>query len=216
MNIQSLLAASIIVLSTSANAEGRADKICSYRPSAVLGGSGATVVSAAGAGTATVGMGANAAGFYTLTHAVTGATMLGSTAGGASAAGTVGIMGGTAGVVGGVAAFVTAPATIITGAVVGVGIGVYEGGCYFADKRVTDFDEILEIMQDIEQTADAKLFMLIEDPKTGDWYISLRGVSGYDNYNVADLYLVNGVLMNRDWFKNTTIGNLNFITLVDQ
>lgn len=211
-----LLAASIIAFSTPANAEGRADKLCSYRPSTMLGGGGATLVGAAGTGTAALGVGAKAAGFYTLTHATTGATMLGATAGGASAAGTVGIMGGTAGAVGSVAAFLTAPATIIVGAVAGVGVAAYEGGCYFTDDRITDYDIILAAMQDIATTADAELFMVIEDQNTGDWYISLRGATGYEDYNVADLYLVNGVLMNRDWFKNTTIGNLNFIRLVEQ
>jgi len=68
-------------------------EICDHTPSKLIG-AGWTGSVATGAGaTATAGVGMKAAGFYTFTHAVTGATMLGSTAGGASAAGTVGIMG---------------------------------------------------------------------------------------------------------------------------
>ena len=108
---------------------------CDYVPSKLIG-AGATGVVATGAGaTAAAGMGLQAAGFYTITHAVTGATMLASTAGGASAAGTVGIMGGTAGVVGTVGAVLMSPFVIIPAAAVAVGVGAYEGGCYFYLKK---------------------------------------------------------------------------------
>ena len=56
--------------------------VCDYRPSNLLGGLRTGGIATAGAGVAAMGVGAKVAGFYTLTHAVTGATMLGSTAGG--------------------------------------------------------------------------------------------------------------------------------------
>jgi hypothetical protein len=112
-------------------------ELCDYTPSAVIGGkkgAAASAATATGAGaTVAAGVGLKAAGFYALPHAVTGATMLGSTAGGASAAGTVGIMGGTAGAVGTVAGALMSPFVIIPAATVAAGIVVFEGGCYLAD-----------------------------------------------------------------------------------
>ena len=86
------------------------------------------------AAAATAAAGLKAAGFYAITSAATGATMLGSAAGGVSAAGTVGIMGGTAGTVGTVAAALMFPFVIVPAAVVAGGVGVYEAGCYLTDK----------------------------------------------------------------------------------
>lgn len=109
--------------------------VCDHTPSKLIGFS-ATGVGAIGAGaTAAAGIGMKAAGFYTLTHAVTGATMLGSTAAGASAAGTVGIMGGTAGAIGTVSAVLMSPFVIVPAAVTAVGVGLYEGGCYIHTKK---------------------------------------------------------------------------------
>lgn len=110
-------------------------EVCDYRPSSVIGGFGAGSVATGAGATAVAGAGLKAAGFYTLAHSVTGATMLGSAAGGASAAGTVGIMGGTAGVVGSVAGALMSPFVIIPAAVVASGVAAYEGGCYIADKK---------------------------------------------------------------------------------
>ena len=147
----------LILATTQVSAEEtRADKVCSFRPSVLLGDSGATAVAGSGAVVAGAGIGAKAAGFYTLTHAATGATMLGSTAGGASAAGTVGIMGGTGAGIGSVVAFVTAPATIIAAAVTAVAVAGYEGACYFADERITEFDEVLAMMQSISENSDVE------------------------------------------------------------
>lgn len=111
---------------------------CDYTPSKIIGGKkGAAVSSAVATGataTAIAGAGLKAAGFYILPHAVTGATMLGSTAGGASAAGTVGIMGGTAGAIGTVSGALMSPVVIIPAAVVATGITAYEGGCYLSAR----------------------------------------------------------------------------------
>ena len=60
--------------------------------------------------------------------------MLGSTAGGASAAGTVGIMGGTAGAIGTTSAVLMAPAFIITGAAIATAVAAYEGSCYLKNR----------------------------------------------------------------------------------
>lgn len=105
--------------------------VCDYTPSKQF----ATGAAAVGAGTvATAGAGLKAAGFYSIIHSVTGAAMIGSTATGASAAGTVGIMAGTAGVIGTVGAVLMSPLVIIPAAVVAGGAAVYEGGCYLKNK----------------------------------------------------------------------------------
>ena len=107
--------------------------VCDYRPSALIGGGG-TSAAAVGAGSiAGAGAAGSAAGLYTLTHATSGAVMLGSTMGGASAAGTVGIMGGTAGTGAVVMGVVLNPFVWIPAAVVAVGTVAYEGGCSLAE-----------------------------------------------------------------------------------
>ncbi len=269
-------------------------KVCDYRPSELVGGSGAASVGTAATGVATAGVAAKAAGFYTLTNAITGATMLGSTAGGVSAAGTVGIMGGTAGAIGTVGAVLMAPVTIIAGAVAGTGIAIYEGSCYFTDERVTDYDQVLTIIKGIAASSDPKYFRFYEGEdanveneirnpiqvwkilneifddielnnefvwiyaknykiedlyiKNGilinsDWgkntevaiirridgaysmadislkknlkgtYIYVHTGDGFETYDVENLYIVNGVMMHRDWGKNTTVGNIGFYTV---
>ena len=125
----------VVLLATSFLTLPAAAEICDHTPSKLIG-AGWTGSVATGAGaTAVAGVGMKAAGFYAFTHAVTGATMLGSTAGGASAAGTVGIMGGTAGAIGTVSAALMSPFVIVPAALVAGGVGIYEGGCYLKDKR---------------------------------------------------------------------------------
>ncbi len=110
-------------------------EICDHTPSKRIG-AGLTGSVATGAGaTVAAGVGMKVAGFYTFTHAVTGATMLGSAAGGVSAAGTVGIMGGTAGAIGTASAVLMSPFVIVPAALVAGGVGIYEGGCYLKEKR---------------------------------------------------------------------------------
>lgn len=130
--MQKLIAASMLLgaLCTSATAA-----FCDYTPSKLVGAGVAGSVATGAGATAAAGVGLKAAGFYTLTHAVTGATMLGSVAGGASAAGTVGIMGGTAGAIGTVGAVLMSPFVFVPAAVVAVGVAGYEGGCYVAAKK---------------------------------------------------------------------------------
>lgn len=103
--------------------------VCDYKPIAwVVSGaavSGATATAATGAGM-------QAAGLYAITNATTGAAMLGSTAVGASAAGTTGILAGTSGVLGTIGGVLLAPEVLFGAAVVAIGGGAFEGGCYLA------------------------------------------------------------------------------------
>lgn len=125
-----------MLFATSAFAEEKLttdEGVCAYKPSNFIGGFGAGAVSSGTGAAAAAGAGLKGAGFYSMTHAVTGATMLGTTAGGASAAGTAGILGGTAGAIGTTAAFFMSPFVIIGGAVIATGIGGYEAYCYFTE-----------------------------------------------------------------------------------
>lgn len=191
-------------------------QICDYRLSELLGGGGASVVATGGTVVATVGPALSAAGFYTLTHSVTGLTMLGSTAGGASAAGTVGIMGGTAGIVGSVVAVLTAPVTVIIGAVAAVGVIGSEGICYFQDERITEFADVLFVIRQVADSANPEFFSLVISQDSGpndsaEVYIMVYDGTSMARYDVRNLYIVNGVLMNRDWLRNTTIGTLTWV-----
>lgn len=100
-------------------------EFCDHKPSRVISGVAGT--------TALIGGGMKAAGLYAFPHAA-GMTMLGSTAAGSSAAGTVGIIGGTGGAVGTVGAFLISPVVIGSALVVAGGAVAYEGGCYLSSK----------------------------------------------------------------------------------
>lgn len=108
--------------------------ICNYRPSQLIGGAATGAVAGSAGAAAVTGVGLKAAGIYTLTHATTGAAMLGSTTAGASAAGTTGIIAGSAGFFGTVGAVLMSPLVIIPAVVTAVGVGAYEGGCYLSGK----------------------------------------------------------------------------------
>jgi hypothetical protein len=136
--------------------------------------------------------------------------MIGSTAIGGSAAGTVGIMAGTGGVAGSVAAVLMAPITIVVAGVTAVGVASYEGACFFQDERITDYDKVLEVMSNMAANSDPSSFMLTEE--NGKKAIKLAEGDGEKRtYFVEDLYIVNGILMNRDWFKNTKIGRVSYV-----
>ena len=189
---------------------------CDYRPSNLMGGVGTGAAVATGGAVAAVGTGAKAAGFYTLTHAVTGATMLGSTAGGASAAGTVGIMGGTAGAIGTIASVVMAPATIIAGAVLGVGVAAYEGACYFTVERVNDPEIIEGIITNMAQNSDPEF--LRRATIAGDDYLmvaanhdeEMRAVE-WKQYKLSKLYIEEGMLKHSDLGPNSKIGRVSMV-----
>lgn len=186
-------------------------EVCDYRPSK-LGGKTATDV-AIGASTTVGGAGAaaTAAGFYTLVHATSGATMLGSTMAGASAAGTVGIIGGTAGLIGSTAAVILNPFVWVPALVVGAGGAGLEGVCaFFVDERITEFDEVLEVMRSFETNADPEYFRLRDDVVNP--YIQLRGEDDeWVRYSVENLYIVEQVLKHRDFGRNTTLGRVIYV-----
>ena len=191
--------------------------VCDYRPSNLIGSLGTGALGTAGAGVAVAGAGAKAAGFYTLTHAVTGATMLGSTAGGASAAGTVGIMGGTAGAIGTIGAILMAPVTIAAGVVIGAGTAIYEGACYYTIERVEDPKIIMKILEDLDRQSDDKYFELQKNGiGSGAIYVATKvdefgKVLKRTRYSIEKLYIEEGVLKHKDWGPNSQIGRVGYV-----
>jgi hypothetical protein len=145
---------------------------------------------------------------YTLVNAGSGLTMLGSTMVGASGAGTVGIIAGTGGAVGAAGAVILNPFVWIPAAIVGVGGGGFEATCaFFIDERITDYADVLAVMKNFELTADPKYFKLVEGAMKP--FIRLADSEGtVSSYNVEDLYIVDGMLKNRDFGPNTKIGRV--------
>lgn len=125
----------VLLSAAMASMSVKAAALCDYSPSKLIGETATAATAGGAAGAAVAGVGMKAAGLYAMQHAVTGAWMLGSTAAGASAAGTAGILGGTAGVVGTIGAVLLSTPVIVGAGVVAVGVGAYEGGCYLAKKK---------------------------------------------------------------------------------
>lgn len=191
--------------------------VCDYRPSLLVGSpnslsAAAGTAAGAGAGAAAAGIGAKAAGFYTLTHSVTGLTMLGSKAAGSSAAGTVGIISGTSGLIGTTAGFLMSPVVITGAAIAAVGIGGYEGVCFFKDDRVTEYAAVDLVMKNIGQNANPEVFRYVEGPLQKSRVLLLDEDNQWQTYLVTNLYIVNGTLMHRNRFRNTTIGDIGFVS----
>lgn len=199
-------------LSTSALADA-----CDWRPSYLLTkvtGDRVSASTTATIGHAVVGtvggVGASggvmtAAGFYIFPHTA-GMTMLGSTLAGPSAAGTVGIISGTGGAIGTTAAALMNPFVWVPAAVAGIGGSGFEAGCAFlVDERITEFDEIMTVMTSFVDKADPAYFKLVEKGEAS--FIVLTDLEGRaTSYDIEDLYIVNGILMHRDWGPNTEIG----------
>ncbi|AML52563.1 hypothetical protein [Falsihalocynthiibacter arcticus] len=140
--------------------------------------------------------------------------MLGSTLAGASGAGTVGIIGGS-GFAAGVLAILTAPITLVVAAGTAVTVGGVEAGCYFVDERITEEEEVVAILRQAALTSNEDYFKLFdvrgeEAAETGAVSrVRIPDADGtYQFYEVENLYITNGELLHRDWFFNTSLGNI--------
>lgn len=184
----------------------RADaEICEYRLSSLLGTTAATGVGAVSRTLAVSPLAFEGAGFYLIAHSTSGAIMIGSTAAGTSAAGTVGIIGGTGSGLGAAVAVVTSPFVTVPAAVAALATAGLEVGCYFQDERIDDPVMIYTLLQSIVAGAPATqigLFIL-----SNEIWLRVADETGTQQvFRVRDLYLVNGELMHRDWFTNSSLG----------
>ncbi|TYB84448.1 hypothetical protein [Oceaniovalibus sp. ACAM 378] len=140
--------------------------------------------------------------------------MLGSTLAGASGAGTIGIIGGS-GFAASVLVVLTAPITLLIAAGTTITVGGLEAGCYFVDERITEEEDVHAILRQVAVTANADYFKLFdvsnEDAaRTGTVSrVRIPEKDGdYQFYEVKNLYIVNGELLHRDRFFNTSLGNI--------
>lgn len=189
--------------------------VCDYRLSQLAGSATATTVVTAGGGGATVGPATMAlGGLYFFPHATASTVMLGSTLAGASGAGTVGIIGGS-GFAATALGVLTAPITLLLAGGTAITVGGLEAGCFFVDERITEEEQVLGILREVSPTANEEYFKLFE--VSGKDSSELGTVSRvripneegeYQFYKVSNLYIVNGELMHRDWFFNTSLGNI--------
>ncbi|WP_417605402.1 hypothetical protein [Primorskyibacter flagellatus] len=181
-------------------------EVCDYTPSSLVGKSVTAIGTAVAGGSAAAGVGLQAAGYYTLVHAGSGLTMLASTAAGTSAAGTVGIIAGTGGLVGTVSAVLMAPVTIVLGGITIVGVGLFEGACYFQVERVTDPYEVRRLIESIASRDDAVSIIPTDD---GD-AMALTVLGNVKTYLLRKLYIADGHLKYRDFGPNTNLGPILF------
>jgi len=189
--------------------------VCDYRLSQLASPTAATAVVAVGGAGASVGPATMAlGGLYFFPQAASGSMMLGSTLAGASGAGTVGIIGGS-GFAAGVLAVLTAPITLFVAAGTAVTVGGVEAGCYFVDERITEEEEVFAILRQAALTSNEDYFKLFdvsdeEAAETGAVSrVRIPDKDGeYQFYEVENLYIVNGELLHRDWFFNTSLGNI--------
>jgi hypothetical protein len=181
---------------------------CDYRPSRILGDAGSTAVISGGAVVSSATGVATTMGVYTLVNAGSGLTMLGSTMAGASGAGTIGIIAGTGGAVGTAGAIILKPFVWVPAAIVGVGGGGFEAVCAFlVDERITEYEEVLAVMESFATHADPKYFRIVTNAIPA--FISLSdGEGSWTRYDIEDLYIVDGMLKRRDWGPNTNIGRV--------
>ena len=193
--------------------------VCDFRPSKVAGKAGQVAKSTAGTVASVAADRAKALGAYTLETPVSGASMIGTGVSSATAAGTS-IATGASGALGTAATIATAPVTIAVAGATAVALGTYEGACYFRAERITDTDEILYIVSNLAANSDPTMFSLIPQ---GDEYTTLKGkpalageakirvaAPGVGPYifDVADLYISDGMLMHRETLRDTVIGNV--------
>lgn len=189
--------------------------VCDYRLSRLASPTAATAVVTAGGAGSTIGPATMAlGGLYFFPHATSGTLMLGSTLAGASGAGTVGVIGGS-GFAASVLAALTAPITLLIAAGTTVTVGGLEAGCYFVDERITEEEKVREILRQVALTANEDYFRFFEvsDHEAAEVgtvsRVRIPDEDGkYQFYEVANLYIVNGELLHRDWFFNTSLGNI--------
>ena len=181
---------------------------CDYRPSRILGDAGSKAMIGSGVAVSSASGAASAMGLYTLVHAGSGLTMLGSTMAGASGAGTIGIIAGTGGVIGAAGAVILNPFVWVPAAIVGLGGGGFEAACAFlVDERITEYEEVLEILMSFSVHADPEYFRIVTNAIPA--FIELSdGDGSWTRYDIEDLYIADGMLKNRDWGPNTSIGRV--------
>jgi hypothetical protein len=183
-----------LLVLTGAGAEAR---ICDYRPSELLRSD--LAATAASSARDAAGRILETTAQITLRDVATGASLLG------RGAGTVGQIGtASANLAAGVA---TAPGVALAGGAAVLGAGAWEGLCFFRDERITDPDVILAIMTAVAAFADPAHFRVEGTDATDAMVVLGDGAGGRAEFGVRRLRIVNGVLLHREWGRDTELGN---------
>lgn len=191
--ITALIAAAVIASTTQAEAAA-----CDYTMSKLAG---KTIAAAKGNN---AGATLQSAGYYTLAHAGSGLTFLGTTSAGATVASN--LVGGASGLLGTVSAIVMAPATLVIGGIAIVGVGSFEGYCYFQVQRITDPYEVRKIVESVAEHDDSVSIVATDD---GD-AMALQIGDQTKTYLLRKLYIADGQLKHRDFGLNTNLGPVAF------
>jgi hypothetical protein len=155
--------------------------LCDYKPSILLEKSTSAL------GPKIADGARQSASYYTLVHGGSAVTALGSAA--TSASGTL-------------SAILMAPATMIIGGITIIGVGAFEGACYFQVDRVTDPYEVRRI---IESVASVDPAISILRTNEGD-AMALEEAGSRKTYLLRNLYIADGQLKHRDFGRNTNLG----------
>lgn len=134
--------------------------------------------------------------------------MIGSTAAGTSAAGTVGIIGGTASGLGAAASLATAPVTIAVAGVTALATLGVEAGCYFTDERINDPKQIYDLLKQLVSSGSPTDLGIVMGKLEEPWFWRKNDAGEIEAFALSTLYIVNGTLMSRDWFANTKVGDI--------
>lgn len=178
-------------------APGALADICNYKPSALVGKTATSIGNVMQGDTARAGL--QAAGHYSLMHPESALSMVERTV---TAAGAVGTIAGSGGVAGTMGAIISAPATIVVGGIALVGVGAFEGACYFKVDKLTDPYEVRKIIESVAASDDA-----IEIVSTEEGDAMALTVDGETRtYLLRKLYITDGVLKHRDLGPNTNLG----------
>lgn len=184
---------------------------CDYRPSKVV----AATASAAAEQVKAVGA-------YALTSAVTGGSMMGaSTAAGTGAAATTGTAAGSGASAttaagsahGAIGSALAGTSSVVVAAAAAVGLAGYEGLCYFSDRKVTKYNEILGVMRSVAANSDPAAFRLDEGkPGKQNATVTVLDEKGQPkSYPVGKLYIENNKLMFSKMGKDEVVGNIDFV-----
>ncbi|WP_323037933.1 hypothetical protein [Pararhodobacter sp.] len=185
-----------------------AASLCNYRLSNMIPRQESPAVEAA---RDTVGLRDETGGMvFVMFNPSTGETRVGSTDAGRQGNADDGFVARTARVLGAAVAVVAGDSPLVTagGAVLGAGL---EAACFLRDDRVSDYDEVLEVLRAVDASMPPDLFALIEPGESRrDAYVLLSRNDGYDlsEYQVRDLYIVNGQLRHRNWGVNDIVGDI--------
>jgi hypothetical protein len=188
---------------------GRAG-VCDYRPSELLRGEVAASVMS-GARDAAGLLLERSGGIFVLNGAIAGVSLFGA-GGGTGGAGALGQIGSAAG---NVAAGATAsPGAALAGTAAILGAGVYEGLCFFRDTRITDYNEVLDILRAVAAFTDPAFFHVVESGTDRDDAVIVlgNGAGATVPFRVDRLRIVNGVLLHREFGLDTELGDLGYLT----